>query len=125
MSLKLNVNKLKGRGFKFVMNENITLYDATIVKLELAETYLYLTYLNWREELKKLVFIDTISVKALDAIGEEVGDFIVEIDNIKIQETCNKLKESASDYKLFKILPAWNRETLIEIIAKEVNFYVE
>jgi len=30
--------------------------------------------------------IDTISVKALDVIGEEVGDFIVKIDNIKIQE---------------------------------------
>ncbi|MFT9821134.1 hypothetical protein [Lysinibacillus sp. NPDC056185] len=106
------------------MNENNTLYDATIVKLELVETYLYLTYLDWKEELKKIIFIDTISVEALDATGEEIGDFIIEIDNIKIQETCNKLKESAIDYKLFKILPAWNRETLIEIIAKEVNFCV-
>ncbi|MEK4424972.1 hypothetical protein [Solibacillus sp. FSL K6-1523] len=106
------------------MDENITLHDATIVKLELVETYLYLTYLDWKEELKKLVFIDAISVKALDAIGEEVGDFIVETDNVKVQEICNILQESTIDYKLFKILPAWNRETLIEIIAKEVNFYV-
>jgi len=106
------------------MDENNTLCDATIVKLELVDTYLYLTYLDWREELKKLIFINTISVETLDAIGEEVGDFIVEIDNIKIQETCNRLKESAIDYKLFKVLPAWNRETLIEIIAKEVNFCV-
>jgi len=106
------------------MDENNTLCDATIVKLELVDTYLYLTYLDWKEELKKLIFINTISVEMLDAIGEEVGDFIVEMDNIKIQETCNRLKESAIDYKLFKVLPAWNWETLIEIIAKEVNFCV-
>ena len=107
----------------------INLNDGTIVKVEFSgDGKLCLIYLDWKNELKKLLFSDVIYLELLYAGLQsevEIGDFLVTDNDKKIFETGEKLGESTNDYKLFKVMDPWAENKLVEIIAKKVELIID
>jgi len=107
-----------------INNFDINLNDGVILNVEpFPEGKIHLTYLDWREKEKEILFIDAIYLELLYAgmYSSQSGDFIVENSNEKILDMCRKIDEPTDCYKLFKIMDSWDENKLVEIIAKEVQ----
>ena len=102
------------------MEKSIDLNDGKLVQIEYSKGEVRLTYINWEERVRKLLFVDVIHFELINA-GIETGDFIIETNDEKIAAICGVLEEPIDDYKLFKITCSWGETVLIETIAKDVK----
>ncbi len=104
------------------MNEigSLRLADAQIVRLEDQGPTLRVSYLDWREQERSIVFDGVVSYQSFSAMRRDLSHAIALLEADRIADACKRADEENTDgYTLYAFIDAWGDQRVLEVIAKD------
>ncbi|NRR29602.1 hypothetical protein HSX11_05310 [Oxalobacteraceae bacterium] len=96
--------------------------DAEIKNINTDGNQLVVTYVDWQEQERKLVFNDVAGYQCFSAEGKSISAGIVENDTVLVSMACEAADEKSTEgFHVYSFLSAWTAAKILRIVARSVD----